>query len=160
MNEYLKKAEDFLTAHDAKIKIVFDHCGKYWEDDKENRNIYNVTITRDDKSYTTQFGDSLHNTEEANKIKARAKMEARNLTGAEWRKIKNKYTPNAYDILACLQKYETPSDPWEFANEFGYEINSHADFRKVDRICEACEKEYKAIYNMFSDCMDELAEIN
>lgn len=160
MNEYLKQAEEFLTAHDAKIEIVFDHCGKYWEDDKKNRNIYNVTITRGNKSYTTKFGDSINNTDAINRIKSNAQMKNRILTGAERQKIKNEYTPNAYDILACLQKYETPSDPWEFANEFGYKINSRADFRKVDRICEACEKEYKAIYNMFSDCMEELAEIN
>ena len=158
MNEYLKQAEDFLTAHDAKIDIVFDHRGKYWDDDKQARNIYEFTITRGEKSYTGKFGDSIHNTEKLAFWKEQLKRGTN--SPAKCKKEIKEHTPNAYDILAVVQKYETPSDTWEFANEFGYKINSRADFRKVDRICEACEKEYKAISNMFSDCMNELEEIN
>lgn len=158
MNEYRKQAEDFLTKHNANVTIKFVECAKYFEDDKQVRNIYEFTITRGEKSYAGKFGDSIHNTEKLAFWKEQ--LNRRINSSAKCKKEIEEHIPNVYDILAAVQKYETPSDTWEFANEFGYEINSRADFRKVDKICEACEKEYKAIYNLFSDCMDELQEIN
>ena len=143
MNEYLKQAKDFLTAHNAKIDIVFDHRGKYWDDDKQARNIYKFTITRGEKSYTGKFGDSVHNTEKLAFWKEQLKRGTN--SPAKCKKEIKEYTPNVYDILAAVQKYETPSDTWEFANEFDYKLIPALIFARLIRFVSLAKKNTKQL---------------
>lgn len=135
MNEYEKQAKIFLAKHDAKIEIEFFNLGKYWDDDKEPRNIYKFTITRKGKApYSAKFGDSIANTIRGEK-------------------------PTAYDILACLTKNEPSGDIWDFANEYGYTIDSKETYNRVNKIFNAVNYEYRRVEYLFGDCMDELQEI-
>ena len=158
MTSYEKQATDFLEKTGATIEINFSHKGKHFEDDKEERNIYDVTIKRNGNEYSFKFGDSIANTREVDKLKQRAGYEGRYATGGE-RRAMQKYRPSAYDVLACIEKYEPEHDIFEFAKEFGYTIDSRADYRKVDRILEAVEDEYKNVVRLFGDVMEELEEI-
>ncbi len=134
MTNYEQQAQDFLTKHNATIKINFLECAPYFSDDKESRNIYRFTIKRNGKQYSAKFGDSIANTE-------------------------NGEEPTPYDFLAALTKCEPFGDVWDFASEYGYTIESRADYKKVQRIYNAVRREWRGVERLFGDCLDELQEI-
>lgn len=141
MSEYTKMAKDFLKKTGTRCTITYldtvknpwnatDIC-KYWY-----HNRYRVRLDRNHKTYSFIFTDSYRNWE-------------------------NNERPTCYDVLVCLQKSEAYwEDVWEFANDFGYEINCKADFKRVEKTFKAIRKEYKNVYRLFADVMEELAEIN
>ena len=133
MDNYLKEAKRFLQKHSAKMDIEFLKKDYYFNDDKEKRNIYEITLERDNKKYTFEFGDSINNT-------------------------MNHKEPNEYDILSCLQKYEVGSLK-EFMYDYGYTFNSEKKYNQIKKIYENVKKEYENVYNLFNDCMEELEEI-
>ena len=135
MNEYLKQAQDFLTKHEAVVEFHFLGKRTYFDEDFEPRNVYSVTISRcDKKDITVTFGDSINNT-------------------------RKKIKPTAYDVLACLQKYPVGGDVFDFADEFGYEINNRKSYLKTYKLYESCRDEYNKVCSIFGDCMDEFREI-
>lgn len=46
MNDYEKQAQDFLDATGTTIEKKFLKCDKYFDDDKESRNIWEITLKR------------------------------------------------------------------------------------------------------------------
>jgi hypothetical protein len=141
MDEYTKQAKDFCQETGTIIEINFSHYGKHFIDDKEKRDIYNITIKRNNKSYSFKYGDSINNTEKNEKRRTRIK-------------------PTEYDILACLIKYDIDcNDEWEFAKEYGYNIDTKQDYIKVVTTFEAVKDEYKNTNMLFNDVMEELQEI-
>lgn len=133
MNSFLKDAnertEQFLANTDTTITIEFDkEVYSPWGDNMWH-NAYNVTITRNGESMTVNYKDSVYDYD-------------------------NKIKPTAYDILACISKYE-PGALCDFCDEFGYECDEETEelYREVCR-------EYNEVERVFGDCMDELREIN
>lgn len=59
--DYQKQAEDFLYRHGISIQYEFLKFGKHFPDDEQARNIFNVTLSRNDKSFSVRFGDSIQN---------------------------------------------------------------------------------------------------
>lgn len=43
-SEFDKQATDFLNKTGATIEIKFSHNGKHFDDDKQSRDIYKITI--------------------------------------------------------------------------------------------------------------------
>ena len=137
MNEYEKQARDFLKNCGAKMTISAAGIVQgfpFDTTDKNNHNKYIVKIRRGGKSYQFPFYDSAYNTQRGER-------------------------PTAYDVLACIEKCAPYGDVWDFAAEFGYEIDSRAEFQRVSRIFKACETQARKINRIFADCMDELCEI-
>ena len=96
MNEYERQAKDFLKKTGAKITISYKDYAPYFEGEKEYRNIYRIRIDRNGKSWSFNFGDSIASTNNGDR-------------------------PTAYDVLACITKYEPlEADVWDFAKEYGY----------------------------------------
>jgi hypothetical protein len=56
ITHYNQQALDFLEKHGVTIKIEFSHNGKYFDDDKDNRDIYNIELKRGNNYYDFQFG--------------------------------------------------------------------------------------------------------
>lgn len=154
MTDYIKQAEDFLANHDAKIAVVYLKTDKHFPDDKEKRDIYHITITRGTKVYSFNFGSSVNDTEKNQEKKMSYVTGRLEKTGRR----KQLVTPTAYDILACVQKYDV-GDFDDFISEFGYTFNTEREYIKVKQIYFSVVDEYKNIYKLFSDCMDELQEI-
>lgn len=134
MKEYEKQAQDFLLKTGTKLTITFDRYDKYFSDDKECRNIYKCKLTRNKKQYSFMFGSSIRNTE-------------------------NDEEPTAYDILACLEKYEVGTFE-DFLANFGYEITSNESYKSIMKSYKAVCREYKAVMRLFEDVIDDLQEIN
>lgn len=139
MNEYEKEAIEFLNKYNAKMTIEqLEVVDRFPTDDQAtgNRYKYRITIKRDGKSYSFPFYDSINN-------------------------YLNNERPNAYDILACVEKYEVCGDVWDFAREYGYIIDSRSSYNKVQRIYNACKTQYNKLLRLFGeDGMGELQEIN
>jgi hypothetical protein len=95
ISEYDQQAIDFLNKTGATIDVKFSHSGKHFDGDKEDRGIYKVTISRNKREYSFQFGQSIIN------------------SGA----------PSFYDILSCLTKYD-PGLFEDFCSEMGYDTDS------------------------------------
>ena len=117
-----------------KITKTLRKKGLYFQDDKEVRNIYRVTITNNGNKCCFSFGDSIANTEKGE-------------------------TPTDYDILACVKSdYYTTKDNYptfeDFANEFGYDIDS----RKGERIYKSCLAQAERLQRVFTPQEIEVIE--
>ena len=137
-SEYTKQAKDFLRKAGARMSITYAGTVTgfpFDERDSNNHNKYIVRIDRAGKSYRFPFYDSAANTWSGKR-------------------------PSAYDVLACLETDCYWRDVWDFADEFGYTINSRKEFERVSRICRACTTQAKKLHRLFGEeMMDELREI-
>ena len=133
-SEYEINAEQFCKRNNVKITISYKDV-EYGRIVKGSyNNLYRARIDRNHKTYSFDFHDSVYNY------------------------LRNE-RPTKYDVLACLTKYEVYGDVWDFATEFGYEITSKEEYRNVERIFKAVQKEYKNVLRLFGDVIDELWEI-
>ena len=137
MNEYEKQAREFLRRAAASVTICrAEIVDRFPNADSVTgyRWKYRVTIRRGGRSWTFPFYDSIHN-------------------------YQTDKRPRPYDILACLQKYPVSADVWDFAEEYGYTIDSRESFKRVERIHTACEKEYNNVLRIFGNDPALLAEL-
>lgn len=168
MNEYIKQAEDFLQKAQATCEITFIGLAKNvnWNE-KELRNMYSVTLTTPRGSMTFDFWDSIYNTEltrmdEEAFSKKFYKMHFRDLTLSEKLKVKKELErkkaearPSAYDVLACITKYD-PSTFKDFCADFGYSDDSILALKTY----VAAQAEYFHLTQIFTpEQMEELQEI-
>lgn len=134
-SEYEQQAIDFLKDTDTTMKIErIDYRTDGGCMNTGNHYDYEITLKRNSKTWKFQFCDS---------VDAYRKDEL----------------PTAYDILACLQKYEVEEDILDFCSEFGYETETREERENAKRIHNACLKEYKNVMRLFEDVIDELEEI-
>ena len=134
-SEYEQQAMDFLK--DTNTTMNIERIDYRTDSGCFNHSLhfdYEITLKRNSKNWKFQFCDS---------IDAYRKNEL----------------PTAYDILACLQKYEVEEDILDFCAEFGYETDTREQRENAKRIHKACLKEYKNVMRLFGDVIDELSEI-
>lgn len=166
--EYTKQALDFLEKTNATCEIEFEGCTRNldWKD-KEKRNFYNVILTTPRGSMNLTFWDSIYNTEIS---KMTIEKYAKKRFGCKYpyllhsdkvkarRELKEKQAvafPTAYDILACVTKYD-PGTFEDFCSEFGYDEDS----KMADKIYTAAMREYKQLERIFThEQIEELQEI-
>ena len=99
MNEtidYQKQGTDFLKETGIRFKVSFVDHAPYFEDDKESRDIYRITLSRRGRSFSFKFGQSI------------------NETGK---------TPRPYDVLSCIEKSD-PGTFEDFCWNMGYDQDS------------------------------------
>lgn len=125
MNKYEQQANDFLKSVNASIKMEYLEHRPYFPDEKDSRDIYKVRIRRKGKQMTFTFGANL-----------------------------NGDKPTAYDILACLTKYD-PGTLEDFCSDYGYDEDS----RKAESTYKAVCKEWRNVERVFGDYLDGLREI-
>lgn len=172
INEYEKQANDFLLKTGAKIECTFLKNGLHFDSDKETRDIYEVRITRGSRSYTFNFGQSINDsgfyyTVGRNKkwidrkhlnrkdLKFFIKMQDSSfLSNVD--KIHYPSAPTNYDILECIEKYETGTFE-DFCDNYGYSNDSISALKTY----EACREQFKSLCALFTDEEIEfLQEIN
>lgn len=135
MNEYVKAAEQFCKRNGIKITIVYSGMESPEWDAGREVNVYDVYIRRPSRHHSmkVKFYDSLANTWDGKR-------------------------PSKYDVLACLEKYDVGTIE-DFVSEFGYEVNSWNDVKRIERTYKAVVRQYKQVQRVFEDCIDELREI-
>jgi hypothetical protein len=175
ISKYKQQAIDFLAKTGAIIEVSFLKHDKHFSDDKETRDIYEITIKRDSRSYKFNFGQSIyHSGEYVVQENLRNKIWIEKETNGKWAFTKEEYkkihnysnskeihknenfeAPNAYDILSCLQKYDVGTFE-NFCGDFGYDTDSI----KANKVYEAVAKEYLEIKALFNDKeLEEMAKI-
>ena len=175
--DYQKQAEDFLSKTGATLEIKFLKHGYHFADDNEERDIYECTLSRGSRQYKFNFGQSLVNsgfyyTMGRQKINIDRKYlqpeHSKNLihhirkdsgyafmNNGKSDVIHYPKEPTAYDILACLQKYDVGSFE-DFCSDFGYDTDS----RKAEKIYISVVHEYTQLCTLFTDSeMQEMQEI-
>ena len=136
-----------VTASNKYEKQALEFCRKYGVTIKAEEDVklykafggidYRITIFRNGKQWSFWFTDSIANKESGGKA-------------------------TAYDVLACLEKYEVSDNLHDFCAEFGYnEYNEYTckEDKESKRIWKAVQKEYNNVMRMFGDCIEELCEI-
>lgn len=132
MSEYTEQAENFLAKHNMTFRAVYVDHAPYFDDDKESRDIYNLTITAKDtrKKFTVRFGQSINGTQKGD-------------------------IPTAYDMLTSITK----SDPYtfeDFCSEYGYDEDS----RQAEKTYKAVKREWVKVSRFFTDeQLEEMQEI-
>lgn len=132
MSEYTLKAKKLLK--DNSISFTVKYLGESipeWDNKSHSEYLVRFRNKKTDKSMSVHFYQSLIN------------------AGQE---------PSAYDVLACLTKYDVGSID-DFISEFGYEINSWKEAKKIEKTYKAVKKEYAGILRVFPECLESLREI-
>ena len=172
MSEYTKQAEQFLKDTGTEFSIKFLYTGPFFQDEKEVRDVFEFTLKSARGSYTSQFGDSIRNTE---RRKFRSDHQsAHNFygyavklgfvlepSGAFVRKHPKNETPppGAYDAVACLQKHDVGTFE-DFVADFGYSEQPLTEYPRVVGIYHACAEQYAALSRLFTpEQMAQLQEI-
>jgi len=164
-SEYERASDFFLESTKSQILFNNQRIKKHFDDDKEQRLVFNVTIKRGTRKFSFDFGTSINDTIKA--IVLIANRPNRNNKFSSVAQALNVYTtesiffkqkletaltentiqkPSSYDVLACLQKYEVGTFE-DFCSNFGYEEDS----RKSENIYKAVLKEYDNLCKLFSD---------
>ena len=168
MSEYTEQAEKFLVDTGTAFTIEFLRKAKYFIDDKDSRDIYRFTLSNDRGSYSSEFGDSIYNSERRAWAwdRGTCPKEFRNLDSrsnkalrakVQWRKHK----PAVYDILASLEKYEVEPLFKSWVYEFGYNDAPWIQHQKIREIHDSCIRQYQELRHIFTpEQMEMLQGIN
>lgn len=106
--DYQQQAIDFANKYGVELEIGMARLGYHFEDDNQKRYIFPCTLTRDGKSYSFEFGQSIAD-------------------GAK--------EPTMYDILACMTKND-PYSFEDFCHEYGYDEDSRKAERTYEAVKE------------------------
>lgn len=160
MSEYKKQAEKFLKDTETTFKAEFLRHGVHFEGDTEERDIYEITLTKDNRVYKFDFGQSIAHSGRyiLNNGKLTDKKPMGRMYGS-WgithKKNKEFKGPEAYDVLACLDVFD--EDFEEFCACFGYEEDSRTALKIFEKV-EEQTKQLKIIWD--SSDIEKLQEIN
>ena len=173
-NKYEQQATDFLKATGTTFEAHFLRNGKHFADDEANRDIYKITLKRGTRVYSFDFGQSIiHSQYYQDRIKGRTyTTDGKARTGnykildmakyirgysyGDAPKLVNGTPPTAYDVLACLQKYDVGTFE-NFCSEFGYDTDSKRAEKTYKAVCE----EWLNVQTLWNDIeIEQLQEIH
>lgn len=172
---YEKQASDFLEKTGCTMEIKFKENRRYFPNDKEARDVYDIKITRGSRAWGFEFGNSIAYSEFVavyGKCRYKIPTELRTKTLAEIEgyvrmnlqsdfstvgldKIIMPKPPTAYTVLSCLTKYD-PGNFEDFCSEFGYDTDS----KTAERVYDGVKDEWLNVCRIWNDQeIEELSEI-
>jgi hypothetical protein len=173
ISTYEQQAIDFLQSTNTEFKCEFVENVKHFDDDKDVRDIYQITLKRGSRKYSFKFGQSIMNSQYyQDRIKERTytllggcrtgkysindiEKYKGGLGYGQGLKLVKGQPPTAYDVLACLQKYPV-YDFADFCSEFGYDEDS----RKAYKTYKAVKREWENIAMLYTEAeLEQLREI-
>lgn len=168
ISKYEQQANEFAAKYNLTMRAVY--LGHYARFSDYVTAVFRVTLERPNKKpFCFDFSTSINDSyvyRELGKATLYPGLPPRidyNKWFANGRKMsikqyditERKTPPTLYDVLACLTKYD-PETFEDFCSEYGYDTDS----RKAYDTFQAVDKEWHEVKRLFSDCLDELAEIN
>jgi hypothetical protein len=164
ISSYEKQTLDFLQETGTSFQAEYLKHDKHFITDKETRDIYRIKLKNATSQYYFNFGQCLLNSKGYKPV------------GPFAQKGEVK-TPTAYDVLACLQKYD-PGTFENFCSDFGYDTeDSEEQFENLikpesrawreagkmfyaKRTYRAVLKEWEAVQRLFTpEQIEKLQEI-
>lgn len=170
-SEYDIQAEAFLAK--TNTTMTTQYLGHFPRLGEYATSQWQVTFTRQGrKPFTLTFSQSLQNSWDYQDANASNEWRKRQgvppkLRQDYWPKVSEAYKigpytltpakrpPSAYDVLACLTKYDSGTFK-DFCGDFGYSDDSI----KALETYRAVQEEWSEVRRMFGDCLDDLQEIN
>ena len=154
-----KQGTDFLRETGTEFEVKFLRYDKHFHDDKDNRDIYYITLKRGGREYTFKYGQSINASgrwwKYGHPKKGVLHAPKKPYPAHEWDKNKAFAEPTPYDVLSCLQKTEVGTFE-NFCGEFGYAEDS----RSAERIYSTVVEEYNNLKMLFSDAeLEKMQEI-
>ena len=147
MSKYEDRANEWASKWGVTLTVDFLGHRTHHDDDTDTRDVYRITLTREGRSMSFSWGQSLVHSRYDSKFSA----------GPYWRGVERKARidnkmprqsgnrPTMYDVIACLQK-QGPGTFEQFCGDFGYDTDSRkalktylavqqeaADFRRLCR---------------------------
>jgi hypothetical protein len=124
MNEYEKQAQNFLIKTKTTMKTKFLRNGKYFTNDQNMRDVYEITLKNYNHTFVFEFGQSIVNSGKA---------------------------PTAYVVLACLTKTD-PDDFEDFCDCYGYKKFDENGYynRDSQKIYRAVKNEYENVCKLWN----------
>jgi len=154
-SKYEIQACKFLEETGTTFKAKFICSDKYFPDDQQPRDIYQITLTRGKNSYSFRFGQAImYSTEYVEAAAQMRRDRGESLSYVRAYKKNTVKTPTAYDVLTCVQKYDVGTFE-NFCSDFGYDTDS----RKAEKLYFDVQKEFSEINKLFHDVLDQLQEI-
>jgi len=147
MTDYEEQAKEFLSKTGTEFSTKFLKHGKFFEDDKESRDIYEITLKRGKREYKFKFGESINTSGKYICYLPEGKVRVQKPNNSLWcSKNKEFSEPTPYGVLAALTKY-MPADFEDFCSNYGYDTDS----RKAEKIYHAVVDEVKNLMILYSD---------
>jgi hypothetical protein len=151
-SKYEIQGEEFLKAHGIEFQPEYEGHGLYFKEDKEKRAIWSINFSRDGKrglkGLNLRFGQSL--------VNSFKKSDRRGFGGGLDKSQPIRRAPTAYDVLACLTKY----DPGTF-DDFCGDMGMDTDSRKALDTYLAVQEEWNKVRAFFTrEEIEELQDIN
>jgi hypothetical protein len=170
-SEYEKQARDFAEKHNLTMHATYrGHYPRFGNNITAN---YTITLSRPGKrpyifTFSTSINDSWYYTDEGHMSKKHKGLPLRldidkfmleylnQPQFAFGRYIINqtKTAPSLYSVLTCLTKQD-PGSFEDFCADYGYDTDSRA----AEKIWYDAREEGRAVEALFSDCLEELEEI-
>lgn len=159
-----KQANDFLAKTNTIFNAKFLKHSNHFINDKNTRDIYEITLKRGNRSYTFNYGQSINrsclfkvkNYPKYKNMGWATKKEA--LMQLGYNEEKNIYKnpdfsePKTYDVLSCITKQD-PGTFENFCGEFDYDTDNKNAEKTYNAVCN----EFKNVAMLFND--DELKEL-
>jgi len=166
-SRYKEMGDEFLSMTGTDMKVIYERTGKYFDDDKDVRDVYRIVLSRNNRQYAFSFGQSVHNSgkyllygksnrgiahREGSHIKIdwlsdyEEKQRGFINPFRDWELNKNYEVPDAYSVLACLTKY-SPGTFEDFCSEYGYDTDS----KKAEKTYQAVKDEYTNLCTLYND---------
>lgn len=132
LGEYEYAAQSFCCATGTRIEIIGTaYASMPWDTDGTKRHIFKVRMTvNDGDEYVFDFGQSI-------------------ACGAA--------TPGAYDILASIYPEPDVQSVDDLIQNYGYEINSEADYLRLQQTAAAIRKQTKWLESNYTE--DQLTQL-
>lgn len=155
--DYEKQGTDFLEKTETKFVAEFVEFGKYFPSDKENRDIYKITLSRNGREYSFRFGQSIADSQGYydRVTKKRITEETAIMYGLGTLHKKKGKIPTAYAVLSCVEKVDAGTFE-DFCFEFGYDTDSIT----AKNTYEAVRDEHLNLARLFNNAeLEQMAEI-
>jgi CRISPR/Cas system-associated protein Cas5 (RAMP superfamily) len=157
--EYEEQAEAFCKKHGVTLDIKRQPLDKKSVGTTEKVATYDVLMRRGTEEYQFTFYDSIHNTQMLKALEKGGRVGKNYIdpVGLGWTKtakLRKEHTPNSYDILVTITKYD-PGSFQDFCSEFGYNEDSKADTKAYNAIVE----EYQNVARVLGNALEGAQEI-
>lgn len=164
MTDYNLQAANFLRKTKSTLKIEYLKTAPMpWDNGDQGRDIYKITLKRDSRTYSFEFGQSLVHSGKYHLFDKPERGLAQTVHGGkgtwsrdnehirhcghnEWVKNSKFQAPSHYDILAALNPFMYAENVDDFALEYGYEKPSEAL-----RVFNAVKNEADQLQKLFND---------
>lgn len=167
MKNYELEAQELATKLGLTMEVKFLKHDLHFQDDKDKRDIYQITLKKGSRKYSFKFGQSINCSGEyighknmcLNKFgkflfskEEKEKTLKYDLNYYEIKRNPNFETPSLYSVLCCLQKYDVGTFE-DFCSDFGYDVDS----KKAEKTYKAVLEEWQAVQYLFND--EELSQL-